>query len=464
MATNGNQDTYKDEAILRLTNQLSSLQQNENHSLPSLADKRNQAKESFGMLMRAAFGKQTDENKKFQPCKDDLEFLKRVDPALCYMLRQGSLVDFCRILHPVDSVLSQKIGEEEDRLDDQTIVSSLEKNDSIFHLHKGVKDDIEEFKDLTLRANELARKISGLKCSGPELVKVHLLDGHGRMLVCIIKALMDLGLDPDSVLRIKVFEIDEDIHNYHQYVFPTKVEKVKESIIANFDLDRNSVIYLNFCSVASGYDDEAWKSHLQGQSSKKWVPHCCKENVLKYIWKVMRPPYCCTTMVSLVIKQSESTAKIGKEKNRYRKFKSTLGNYITGLGFLYLLRNINLFNAEIVSVRPESQVDWKDKDKREPKSLSSGKWSHPFVTMMVAPTENTDDQACRKLEKQFEDWKIADLREDKMQKGARVKIVNGEHKGESGEILNRTVATLNIKTDQGKPIPRVRLNLCETVD
>ena len=86
MATNGNQDTYKDEAIHRLTDQLSALQQNENHSLLSLADKRNQAKESFGMLMRVAFGKQTDENKKFQPCKDDLEFLKRVDPALCLMI------------------------------------------------------------------------------------------------------------------------------------------------------------------------------------------------------------------------------------------------------------------------------------------------------------------------------------------------------------------------------------------
>lgn len=162
MATNGNQDPYKDEAIDRLTDQLSSLQQNKKHSLPSLADKRNQAKESFGMLMRAAFGNQTDENKKFQPCKDDLEFLKRVDPALCYMLRQGSLVDFCRILHPVDSVLSQTVGKEKDQLDDQTIESSLEKKDSIFHLHKNVGEDFKEFKDLTLRANELARKISDL--------------------------------------------------------------------------------------------------------------------------------------------------------------------------------------------------------------------------------------------------------------------------------------------------------------
>lgn len=243
MATNGNQDPYKDEAIDRLTAQLSSLQLNKKHSLPSLADKRNRAKESFGMLMRAAFGKQTDENKKFQPCKDDLEFLKRVDPALCYMLRQGSLVDFCQILHPVDSVLSQTVGEEKDPLDDQTIKSSLEKKDSIFHLHKNVGEDFKEFEDLTLRANELARKISDLwNRSCPELVKVHLLDGHGRMLVCIIKALMDLGLDPDSVLRIKVFEIDEDVHNYHQYVFPT-VQKWKK-------LKGVLLLFLNLTEIA----------------------------------------------------------------------------------------------------------------------------------------------------------------------------------------------------------------------
>ena len=361
----------------------------------------------------------------------------------------------------MDSVLSQTIGEEKDGLDDQTIKSSLEKNDSIFHLHKNVTEDIEEFKDLTLRANELARKISDhWKRSSPKLVKVHLLDGHGRMLVCIIKALMDLGLDPDSVLRIKVFEIDEDVHNYHQYVFPTKVGKVKRSIITTFDIDQNSVIYLNFCSVASGKDDEAWKSHFEGQSSEEWVPHCCKENVLKYIWKVMRPPYCCTTMVSLVIKQSKSTKEMGKEYECHYEFKSSLGDYITGLGFLYLLRNIDLFNAEIVSVRPESQVVWNDKDKRVPKYLSSGKWSHPFVTMIVAPTENTDDQECRKLEKQFEDWEIADLREETMQKGARVKVVYGKHEGKSGEIVERTPAKLTIKPDQGEPI-KVLIIFCE---
>lgn len=413
------------------------------------------------MLMRAAFGNQTDENKKFQPCKDDLEFLKRVDPALCYMLRQGSLVDFCRILHPVDSVLSQTVGKEKDQLDDQTIKSSLEKKDSIFHLHKNVGEDFKEFKDLTLRANELARKIWKIwKRSRQKLVKVHLLDGHGRMLVCIIKALMDLGLDPDSVLRIKVFEIDEDVHNYHQYVYPTTVEKVKRSIITTSDLDRNSVIYLNFCSVASGKDEEAWKSHFEGQSSQNWVRHCCKENVLRYIWEIMHPPYCCTTMVSLVITQSKSTKEIEVQTQCHREFKSSLGDYITGLGFLCLMRDIDLFNAEIVSVRPERQVVWKDKEQREPQFLSSGKLGRPFVTLMVAPTKNKNKQERRKLKNQFEDWNIADLREETMQKGARVKIVGGKYEGKSGEILQRTAAQLTIKPDQGEQI-KVRLTSCE---
>lgn len=91
----------------------------------------------------------------------------------------------------------------------------MEKNDLIFYLYKVVKDDIEEFKDFMLRVNEFVRKIFGLKCFGLELVKVYLLDGYGWMLVCIIKVLMDLGFDFDSVLWIKVFEIDEDIYNYY---------------------------------------------------------------------------------------------------------------------------------------------------------------------------------------------------------------------------------------------------------
>ena len=271
---------------------------------------------------------------------------------------------------------------------------------------------------------------------------------------------MDLGLDPDSVLRIKVFEIDEDVHNYHQYVYPTTVEKVKRSIITTSDLDRNSVIYLNFCSVASGKDEEAWKSHFEGQSSQNWVRHCCKENVLRYIWEIMHPPYCCTTMVSLVITQSKSTKEIEVQTQCHREFKSSLGDYITGLGFLCLMRDIDLFNAEIVSVRPERQVVWKDKEQREPQFLSSGKLGRPFVTLMVAPTKNKNKQERRKLKNQFEDWNIADLREETMQKGARVKIVGGKYEGKSGEILQRTAAQLTIKPDQGEQI-KVRLTSCE---
>ena len=176
-------------------------------------ESRDRAKEVFGMLMRAGFRRESDDNV-FQPCEDDLEFLKGMNPALCATLRRGTLVDFCRILHPFDSVLTQKIGYEQRPLDKQTIRSSLGRKDSIFHLHGyKIENDFKEFEDLTLRAEALVKAIFDYhNCSLP--VTVQLLDGHGRMLVCIIKAIIDSGCDPDIVLRLRVFEIDDHVYRY----------------------------------------------------------------------------------------------------------------------------------------------------------------------------------------------------------------------------------------------------------
>ena len=75
------------------------------------------------------------------------------------------------------------------------------------------------------KAKKLGEIISALIKTPKTKVTVDLLDGHGRMLVCLIKAVMDIGLEPDKVLNIRVFEIDENSHKYHQYVFPQLVEK-----------------------------------------------------------------------------------------------------------------------------------------------------------------------------------------------------------------------------------------------
>ena len=352
----------------------------------------------------------------------------------------GTLTDFCGTLHPFEP-------------DNENERSNFERNDSIFHLHGNkLEDDIKEFEDLTRRATVLAKAILDQKP-----VEVRLLDGHGRMLVCLIRALMDLKVDPDELV-LKIFEIDDYVHDYHQYVFPECVSKCKESIIAmRKDLPYDSVVYLNFCSIISGGDSVAWTSHFKTQRIDNWVPHCCKENVLKYIWRIVHPPYLCTVMVSLVIKHMSEG-----DNTFYDYFKRTLGNYITGLGFLYLLRDKDLFNAEIVSVRPENGILWDDpKQRRIPKKLKSGKWGNPFVTLLVRPIKANGNKELKKLEVQFDDWNIADLQEDTMQRGSHVRVTQGKHEDKQGVITKRTPAMVKINCD-GTNI-NVRLHLCEPV-
>ena len=204
------------------------------------------------------------------------------------------------------------------------------------------------------------------------------------------------------------------------------------------------MVYLNFCSIKSGNDDEAWKDHFENQSVDEWVPHCCKENVLKYIWRITHPPFGCTVMVSLVVKHMKEDDSVS-DYLYHGLFKSTLGDYITGLGFLCLLRKDDLFDAEIVSVRSEDGIVWDDSDKRKPKRVKSGKLGHPFVTLLVKPKDDNTEEELDKLQKKFRKWKIADLREDEMQKGAIVKVVKGDYKGLQGIITKRTVAQLTIK-------------------
>ena len=78
------------------------------------------------------------------------------------------------------------------------------------------------------RAKKLSEIIAALINKKGTKVTVDLLDGHGRMLVCLIKAVMDIGIDPDKVLNIRDYEIDENSHKYHQYVFPQSVKSISK--------------------------------------------------------------------------------------------------------------------------------------------------------------------------------------------------------------------------------------------
>lgn len=271
-------DNYEDEAIRKLQEQIEWIELERCGGEKDVEFYRERARQVFGMMMRAQFRSEADENSKFMPCKDEVEFLKSHDPALCTALRLKNPVDFCNILHPVYPVPDEP-------LQDEDIAKILQCNDSIFHLHRNrLQEDLKEFKDLTLRANVLSKEVKKIFEETKAAVNVFLLDGHGRMLVCLIRGLFELGINPNDLKNffLNMFEIDDQVHRYHQYVFPNCVVKSKKSIISN-DPPERSLVYLNFCSVKSATDDEAWKDHFENQSVEGWVPHCCKEKVLKYI-------------------------------------------------------------------------------------------------------------------------------------------------------------------------------------
>ena len=232
--------------------------------------------------------------------------------------------------------------------------------------------------------------------------------------MCLIKAVMDLGLDPDKVLDLTVFEIDKEVHKYNLYVFPQRIKTRNETIIdiTNVEGDENSVIYLNFCSVPPG-DRASWAAYFKNQSAAAhWVPHCCKETVLKYIWEVTHHPYYCTVMISLAIKDTSTTGEYTSTLSR------KLGDYFTDLGFLRVLRDSNLFDAELVSVRPEDGIVWDDE--MVPKRIKGGKWGCPFVTLLVRPKSDYREAEFAKLDEEFEKRKVADTKEYSMRVGALV--------------------------------------------
>ena len=440
-SVDGLKEEDAEEQVGRLREQLAALKLDGDDKTQE--EDRARAKEVFGLLMRAGFRREKDVNSKFQPCKDDLQFLKGMAPALCRRLRIGTLRDFCRILHPAPFDARFWAGRTLGRwwvgFDDKEIKERLEHNDSIFHLHRNsVENDYTEFLHQTARAETLAGEIeSTWRRDRTRPVQVRLLDGHGRMLVCLIKAVMDLDLDPDEVLDLTVFEIDEEVHGYHQYVFPRCIKKRKETVI---DIRRNmgkeeeqsAVIYLNFCSVPPG-DKKSWDAYFRNQSASHWVPHCCKETVLKYMWEVTHHPYYCTVMISLVIKDTSAeggyTSKLG-----------ALGGYFTGLGFVRVLRNSNLFDAKLVSVRPEDGIVWVDPHtKRVPKSIKGCKQDGTFVTLLVRPKRGREGAALQKLDDEFKKLTsiIADLKEYTMRVGALVQTPSGEMVRISSRIADK---------------------------
>jgi len=372
--------------------------------LPELKER---AKDAFIKIMLI---KSEDNNRDGRmPNKHQLEVLKDIDPALCKTLRDGTVRNFYNILYPDP--------EEELR-------------GTVFCL-KGTEEDRTIFGDMVKRAKLLAKEILVHKEENGDKVKCYFMDGFGRVFLCLIKALIEEGLDPDDDVEFIVCEIDDHVHDYHKYVFPSKVTKLKQNVMQEYGdyVEAKSVVYLNFCSVPSSHDAKAWKMSLR--------PRCVKENVLKLISSLTRPPKSCSVMVSLVILD-------GKTKGEEKLFPPVKNNapegdkYITGLGFLKVIRDREFFNSEDddIILRPEETIKWNDEARRLPSEDGlCGKQVHVFASVMVHPKQPT-----KNLIDWFKDMHILDVidNNDEISKGDMVEIVSKKDYGKHGLVISRT--------------------------
>jgi hypothetical protein len=87
-----------------------------------------------------------------------------------------------------------------------------------------------------------------------------MMDGHGRMLLSIIKKCIEKGLDPDAKLiiggsnvektrlLITVCDIVPEVNSFHKLIFPKSITCLEKNMF-EIDAARNDIIYLNFGSI-----------------------------------------------------------------------------------------------------------------------------------------------------------------------------------------------------------------------
>mmetsp|Transcript_38305 Transcript_38305/g.64213 ORF Transcript_38305/g.64213 Transcript_38305/m.64213 type:complete len:479 (+) Transcript_38305:400-1836(+) len=226
---------------------------------------------------------------------------------------------------------------------------------TIFQIPKVRRTDLHdqhELFDQLRRAKAVANAIKNKMIKG-EKTHLYLLDGHGRMLLCILHELIALqsaekekiaiDLLDEEKLIIHVVDLDDDVDAFHRLVFPKCVKFHFGNIITNkknaeLYPEKGSVVYLNFCSVPSA--GEAFKNY------PKSGMYFCRETIIRYIHEIsiFRE---CKVFVSFVVRGS--AAKFRTE---------TTYDGLTGQGFCnFLLKHF--LQTKVVSIRPAKGLDWK---------------------------------------------------------------------------------------------------------
>ena len=193
--------------------------------------------ELVSLMMQASFirpGALKADN--FMPKEQDL-LLLLLQPNVVAGLHHGTLRQFYDALFPqmlkVRTWAAMREAAEQTPAEHKSLDEAAKH--SIFYHSGTAQESFMIFKDQMKRAEELAIRVQQLldaQGAGSKIpVTLRILDGHGRMLLCILKALIDLKLDPDECVSIEVYEVDSQVDKYHRRVFPQCVIHKFKSII-----------------------------------------------------------------------------------------------------------------------------------------------------------------------------------------------------------------------------------------
>lgn len=130
----------------------------------------------------------------------------------------------------------------------------------------GFKDNIFFEKDPNVFEDQVKRAFHIAETFWRENYRILvLMDGHGRMLYRILRALQTWDIDIDNI-QIYVVELDETTHEWHQHFFPCNVTSVKDDIFnllsshicADSTNSQKVLPYLNFCGLGNEQIETTW--------------------------------------------------------------------------------------------------------------------------------------------------------------------------------------------------------------
>jgi len=132
----------------------------------------------------------------------------------------------------------------------------------------GAKDD--DFADQTSRAEVLVNAI----IKNPKLSTVQLFDGHGRFLYAFLyvyyQAKDEKRIPKNHSVKFVFYDFEKSVDNWHKAFFPSdSVECYYGNVFRYMDklMDKNSIIYLNFCGLGPNTDD----IHTRFDKSLNWL-------------------------------------------------------------------------------------------------------------------------------------------------------------------------------------------------